>query len=219
MEKSLSARFPPRAANLFVIAMKDILLTILRDKRASTAEFRRASDNLSYILCSEAISKLADREVVVETPLGEASGVAMPDDVMIVPILRSAMSILPAFIHALPDAPVGIVGAQRDEDTAAPSLYYKRFPPTMPRRAIILDPMLGTGGTACLVARLLMEEGVIPDDIHFAGVLAAPEGIDRLAEVIPRENITTLAVDPDGLTASNFITPGLGDYGDRYYGV
>ena len=202
-----------------VVAMKDILLTILRDKRASTAEFRRASDKLSYILCSEAISKLADTKVVVQTPLAEASGTAMPDDVMIVPVLRAAMAILPAFIDALPDAPVGIVGAWRDEETALPSFYYKKLPPKIPRRAIILDPMLATGGTSCLVAKLLIEEGVKPDNIHFAGVLAAPEGIDRLAEVIPRENLTILTIDADGLTTSKFITPGLGDYGDRYYGA
>ncbi len=199
--------------------MKDILLTILRDKRSPIAEFRRASDNLSYILCSEAISKLAETEVVVETPLGKSNGTAMPGDVMIVPVLRAAMTILPAFIQALPNAPVGIVGARRDEDTAIPSLYYKKLPQKMPRRAIILDPMLGTGGTSCLVARLLIEEGVKSERIYFAGVLAAPESIDRLAEVIPRENITTLAVDTDGLTPRKFITPGLGDYGDRYYGA
>ncbi len=143
----------------------------------------------------------------------------MPDDVMIVPVLRAAMTILPAFTDMLPDAPVGIVGVERDEETAMPRLYYKKFPPKLPRRAVIIDPMLGTGGTSRLTARLLIEEGLKPEDIHFAGVLAAPEGIDRLASVIPHSNITVLAVDPDGLTARNFITPGLGDYGDRYYGT
>ena len=199
--------------------MKEVLLTILRDKNTSTADFRRASDKLAYLLCAEVMSRLADRRVRIETPLGETDGVALPDDVMIVPVLRAAMAILPAFTDTLPDAPVGIVGVERDEDTAQPSLYYKKFPPELPRRAVIIDPMLGTAGTSTLTARLLIEDGVAPEDIYFAGVLAAPAGIDRLASVIPRANITVMAVDPDGLTAQNFITPGLGDYGDRYYGT
>ena len=199
--------------------MKDVLLTVLRNKNTSTAEFRRASDKLSYILCAEAIGKLADRRVRVETPLDETDGLALPDDVMLVPVLRAAMAILPAFTDMLPDAPVGIVGVVRDEETAIPKLYYKKFPVELPRRAVIIDPMLGTAGTSTLIAQLLIEEGIEPDNIHFAGVLAAPEGMDRLAETIPRSNITALAVDQDGLNAQYFITPGLGDYGDRYYGT
>lgn len=199
--------------------MKEVLLTVLRNKNTSTADFRRASDKLSYMLCAEVISKLADKCVRIETPLDEADGVAPPEDVMLVPVLRAAMAILHAFTEMLPDAPVGIVGVERDEETALPRLYYKKFPSELPRRAVIIDPMLGTAGTSRLVARLLIEKGLKPEDIYFAGVLAAPVGIDRLASVIPRANITVLAVDPDGLNARNFITPGLGDYGDRYYGT
>ena len=199
--------------------MKEVLLTVLRDKNTSTAEFRRASDRLAYMLCAEVISKLADRRVRVETPLDETDGVALPDDVMLVPVLRAAMAILPAFTEMLPDAPAGIVGVVRDEETALPSLYYKKFPAELPRRAVIIDPMLGTAGTSTLTAQLLIEEGIESENIHFAGVLAAPEGIDRLAETIPRSNITVLAVDPEGLNFQHFITPGLGDYGDRYYGT
>ncbi len=199
--------------------MKDLLLTILRDKNTSTADFRRASDRLSYLLCTEIMPKLTGASVRVETPLGETSGVAMPEDVMIVPVLRAAMTILPAFSDTLPNAPVGIVGVERDEETALPRLYYKKFPSKLPRRAVIIDPMLATAGTSRLIARLLLEEGLKPECIYFAGILAAPGGIDRLASVISRANITVLAVDPDGLNAQNFITPGLGDYGDRYYGT
>lgn len=199
--------------------MKDVLLTILRNRHTSTDEFRRASDLLSHILCAEVVSKLADALVRIETPLDETNGVALPDDVMLVPVIRAAMAILPAFTEMLPGAPVGIVGVERDEETARPNLYYKKFPRELPRRAVIIDPMLGTAGTATLTARLLIEDGIEPDNIHFAGVLAAPEGIDRLAETIPCSNITVLAVDPDGLNAQYFITPGLGDYGDRYYGT
>ena len=199
--------------------MKEVLLTVLRNKSTSTAEFRRASDKLAYLLCAEVISKLADKRVRIETPLAQTDGLALPDDVTLIPVLRAAMAILPAFTDTLPNAPVGIVGVERDEQTALPSLYYKKFPAKLTRRAVIIDPMLGTAGTATLTAQLLIQDGIEPDNIHFAGILAVPEGIDRLAQTIPRENITVMAVDPDGLNAQYFITPGLGDYGDRYYGT
>ena len=199
--------------------MKEVLLTVLRNKNTSTADFRRASDKLSYMLCAEMISKLANKRVRIETPLNETDGVAPPEDVMLVPVLRAAMAILPAFTEMLPDAPVGIVGVEREEETATPSLYYKKFPSELPRRAVIIDPMLGTAGTSMMTVQLLIEEGIKSEDIHFAGILAAPEGIDRLASVMPRSNITVLAVDPEGLNAQYFITPGLGDFGDRYYGT
>ena len=180
--------------------MKDILLTILRDKNTSTADFHHPSARLAYLLCTEVMPKLAGASIRVETPLGETGGAAMPEDVMIVPVLRAAMTILPAFSDTLPNAPVGIVGEERDEETALPRLYYKKFPPKLPRRAMIIDPMLATAGTSCLTARLLLEEGLKSGDIYFAGVLAAPVCMDRLASVIPRANITVLAVGPDGLS-------------------
>ena len=88
----------------------------------------------------------------------------------------------------------------------------------MPARALIIDPMLATAGTACLVAEMLVREGYATEAIHFVGVLAAREGMERLAGVIPPENISVIAVDPE-LDARKFIVPGIGDYGDRYFGT
>jgi uracil phosphoribosyltransferase len=118
----------------------------------------------------------------------------------------------------MPNAPVGIVGIERDEQTARPALYYDKLPNVLPEKAVILDPMLATGGTACLVAEMLICHGYAKHDIHFSGVLAAPEGMNRLSEIIPRSHIVVAAID-QGLDAQNFIVPGLGDYGDRYYGT
>ena len=193
-------------------------LSILRDERSPTADFRRASDRLARLLCAETLAKLGGDAIALRTPLGSAPGIAMPRDVLLAPILRAAIAILPAFTDMLPDAPVAIVGVERDEATALPSVYYKKIPPELPARAVVLDPMLATGGSACAVVDLLTQAGCAPENIYFSGVIGCPEGIDRLASVIPRANITLAAVDPT-LDARKFIVPGLGDYGDRYFGA
>lgn len=183
--------------------MKGLLLSTLRDRNTATAGFRKASDDLARLLCEKTLARL--REDGADSP-------------MLVPVLRAGLALLPAFTAAMPDAPVAFIGIVRDEQTAQPNLYYTRLPGKMPPRALIIDPMLATAGTACLVAELLMGEGYSPDAIHFVGVLAAREGVDRLAGVIPRANISVVAVDPE-LDARKFIVPGIGDYGDRYFGT
>ena len=185
--------------------MRDGLLAVLRDRDVGTAEFRKASDALAGLVCADVVEGL-----------GVGDGVA-GGDVMLVAVLRAGLALLPAFTSALPDAPVAFVGIARDEDTAQPDLYYTRFPAVMPTKALIIDPMLATAGTACLVAELLMREGYSADDMHFVGVLGSREGVERLAGVIPRGNISVVAVDPE-LDARKFIVPGIGDYGDRYFG-
>ena len=137
---------------------------------------------------------------------------------MLVPVLRAGLALLPAFTTTVPGAPVAFIGIARDEETAQPDLYYTRFPEDLPSRALIIDPMLATAGTACLVAELLMREGYSAEAIHFVGVLASREGMERLAGVIPHDNISVVAVDPE-LDARKFIVPGIGDYGDRYFGT
>lgn len=183
--------------------MKESPLAILRDRKTATADFRRASDKLAQLLCAQTLARL---------------GQGAADEIMLVPVLRAGLALLPAFTTAAPNAPVAFIGIARDEQTAQPDLYYTRFPDVMPIRALIIDPMLATAGTARLVAELLMREGYSADDIHFVGVLAAREGVDRLAGVIPRANISVFAVDPE-LDARKFIVPGIGDYGDRYFGT
>ena len=187
------------------LLVKESLLHTLRDRSANTADFRKASDELSRLLCADALGLLN---------LHGADSSAL----MLVPVLRAGLALLPAFTSALPDAPVAFIGIARDEGTAQPDLYYTRFPEAMPPNALIIDPMLATAGTACLVAELLMREGYSAEDIHFVGVLAAQEGMDRLAGAIPRANISVAAVDPE-LDAQKFIAPGIGDYGDRYFGT
>ena len=196
--------------------MKYPTLSTMRDRSASTAQFRRASDALAPLLCAAALDTMG-------AAMGESGGDsnAPPDDVTdvtLIPILRAALALLPAFTTAMPAAPVGFLGIARDEETAIPSLYYENLPGDSTARALILDPMLGTAGSARLAVERLTDAGFAPEDIYFAGVLAAPVGVERLSAVIPRQNIILAAID-DGLDAHNFIVPGLGDYGDRYFGT
>ena len=153
--------------------MKEILLSVLRDKNTTTAMFRRASDDIAHVLCGETLSKLTGGEIGIETPLGKTIGVPMPKDIMVVPIMRAALPLLPAFTQVLPDIPVGITGIERDESTASPRAYYKKFPKFLPDRAVILDPMLATGGSACLAVDFLLQAGYSAEAIYFTGVLAA----------------------------------------------
>lgn len=194
------------------------LLSTLRDRNTATAEFRRASDLLAPLLCAKALDKLADAPTAIETPLGAAPGLEMPRDILLVPVLRAGLALLPAFMRALPESPVAMLGVQRDEATAQPLEYYSKLPDRLPGRAIILDPMLATAGTACLAAGKLLDAGLRSQSIYYAGVIAAQEGLERLARLIPSDNITVVAVDPH-LDRRKFIVPGLGDYGDRYFGT
>lgn len=198
--------------------MKEILLSTLRDKNSTTAGFRKASDHIAQLLSAETLSKLKHTHISIETPVGIAVGAQMPSDVMVVAIMRAAIAILPAFTQAIPQIPVGFMGIERDEATAQPRAYYSKLPKTLPAKAIILDPMLATAGSACLTVDTLKGVGYDAQDIYFTGVVASEEGLARLAESIPDENITLAAVDAE-LNEMKYIVPGLGDYGDRYYGT
>lgn len=198
--------------------MKDALLTVLRDRDSSTAQFRRASDQLAALVCAEVLARLPHSPVSVTTPVAPAEGVKLAGTVMFVPIIRAGLALLPAFLSAVPDAPVALVGMQRDQETAQPGLYYQKFPAVLPDSAIILDPMLATGGSSLLTVDLLQGIGYTPGNIYHAGVLAAEEGLQRLSTGIPACNITVASVDP-ALDERKFILPGLGDYGDRYFGT
>lgn len=191
------------------------LLSVLRDRSASTAEFRSASDSLARLISARALSKLHGNS---STRLSSAACGTEQDNILILPVMRAGLAIVPAFTELVSGAPVGIVGIERDEKTAEPSLYYEKLPEVLPETAVIVDPMLATGGSACLVVDLLNGRGYEPAEIYFVGVLAAPEGIAKLTQLIPRANIVVSAVD-QGLDDRNFIVPGLGDYGDRYYGT
>lgn len=193
-------------------------LTYLRDQNTDAQTFRWASDNLSRLLCGEALSKLPHQQVEIETPVGMAEGRRLDAELMVVPIYRAGQSLVHAFLEVVPNAAVGSLLIQRDEQTAQPDLFYKKLVSPLPPFALILDPMLATAGSALLATKILKEEGYAAEQIYFVGVVAAREGFDRLAAEIPPGNITVAAVDP-ALNEKKYIVPGLGDYGDRYFGT
>lgn len=185
--------------------MKEEMLSILRDRSIGTAEFRKASIKLARVLSGETIDLL------------DKYGIPR-DEVLVVPILRAGLALFPAFADALPGAPVGVLGLERDEKTAEARTYYKKFPESLPKHAIIIDPMLATGGSAEMAVNKLINEGLEKENIYFTGVIAAQEGFDRLSKLISEENIIVSAIDQE-LDAQKFIVPGLGDFGDRYFGT
>jgi uracil phosphoribosyltransferase len=133
-------------------------------------------------------------------------------------ILRAGFALLPEALEAYPDAKVAVLGLRRNERTKKAYWYYENTPKITSKDTIaILDPMLATGGSAVQAVRRLLDLGGNAKKIYFVGVIAAPEGLDRLTRLIPQENLILAAVD-NGLDAKKFIVPGLGDFGDRYFG-
>lgn len=193
-------------------------LRVLRDVNTPTGEFRWASDNLGRVLCAEALAKLPHTTVEIRTPVGRTEGPKLAVDLMVVPIFRAGQALVHPFLEIAPAAAVGSLLIQRDEETAEPKLFYKKLAYPLPEVAVILDPMLATAGSAAMAVEILRDEGYDPKDIHFVGVVAAREGYDRLAGLIPEENITIATVD-SRLNEKKYIDPGLGDYGDRYFGT
>ena len=189
----------------------------LRDPATRPPEFRRVVRQLAQLLGYEATRDLSAREVRAATPLGSAAGRRVLDRIAIVPILRAGLGMADGLLDVLPDAEVWHVGLFRDERTLEPQEYYNKLPRNCgASMAIVVDPMLATGGSAVRTCALLREAGV--PRITFVALIAAPEGVARLERSMPGVTIHVAAID-DGLDGSGFIVPGLGDAGDRQFGT
>lgn len=198
---------------------KKICMTLLRDKNSSRSVFRQTAHKLAHILAHEAAQHVATTQKKVQTPLATANGVQFERPIVLVPILRSGITLLPAFLDFFTDATVGVVGLKRDETTAVAHWYYKNFPPmTGQEQIIILDPMIATGGTGVEVLAHLTQAGIPQNRILFASIICAPEGLAVIRAQFPDITIITCALD-EHLNATKFIVPGLGDFGDRYFGT
>jgi uracil phosphoribosyltransferase len=197
-------------------------LTALRDVRTETPTFRRLTDELVTLLAYEATRDIRVEPVSVRTPVAAAEGVklARPAPLM-VPVLRAGIGMLDGMARLLPSADVGFVGLARDDETLIASTYAARLPADLAdREAFVLDPMLATGGTLETVIRMLIARGAAA--VTAVCLLAAPEGLARLAEAFPDDpelpvRVVTAAVD-DALNDRGYIVPGLGDAGDRLFG-
>lgn len=192
-------------------------LTILRDKTTDTAQFRQHATIVSKILIIEATKDLLLRDQDVETPLASIVGKELKEEFMVVPVLRAGLAMLFAVQDFLPAVSVGFIGLERDENTATARKYYQKLPQLHePHEVIILDPMLATGGSVQDVIESLTERNV--RNIKIACIVAAPEGIERINKNFPEVHIYTSAIDSH-LNSQKYIVPGLGDFGDRYFGT
>ena len=192
------------------------LLTELRDLGTEPERFRHLTRRLATVLVLEATRQLQTRPAAVQTPLVRTRGRRLDRPVVAVPILRAGLGLLEMVSDLLPEVRVGYVGLERDEDTLQPTSYYLKVPELADASVLLLDPMLATGGSATFAVGLLKEHGAT--DIQLLCVVAAPEGVARLAAAHPDVRVVTAALD-EGLDDAGYIVPGLGDFGDRLFGT
>lgn len=190
-------------------------LTELRDARTGPPRFRELVHELAWLLAYEALADARTAETPVQTPLARATGHALADRIGLVPILRAGIGMAEAVLELLPQAPVWHLGMYRNESTLEPVAYYNRLPPAPSvDLALVLDPMLATGGSARAAITILKRWGV--PRIKFVGLIAAPEGVKAVIGEHADVPIHVAAID-ERLNEHGFIVPGLGDAGDRQF--
>lgn len=192
-------------------------LARLRDRRTGPQEFRRALGEVAALMVYEATRTFAVRPIGVTTPLARTRGAELRREVVLVPVLRAGLGMLDAILQLIPHARVGFIGLKREETTLKATAYHKSLPRNLRELEVILiDPMLATGGSAVAAMNLLTEHKA--KRVRLVNLVAAPEGICRVQAHYPKLPIFTAAIDRR-LNENGFIVPGLGDAGDRLFGV
>ena len=193
-------------------------LSVLRDRRTGTKEFRELIYEMSIMLGYEATRGLALEDAVVETPLATANVKVLSDKKLgIVPILRAGLGMVDGITSLLPSAKVGHIGLYRDPATLKPIDYYCKLPDDICERdVIVMDPMLATGGSATAAIGVLKRAGC--KNIKLMCIIAAPEGLKAVLEAHNDVDVVVACVD-EKLNEHGFIIPGLGDAGDRLFGT
>ena len=196
-------------------------LTALRDRTTDSPTFRRLADELVTLLAYEATRDVRVEAHDIVTPVAPTTGVRLSaPKPLVVPILRAGLGMLDGMTRLIPTAEVGFLGMIRDEQTLQASTYATRVPEDLSgRQVFLLDPMLATGGTLSAAMRFVFDRGA--DDVTAICLLAAPEGIRAVETLFGPDapvTVVTAGLD-DGLNELGYIVPGLGDSGDRLYGV
>ena len=193
-------------------------LSILRDRRTSTRDFKQLVSEIAMLMAYEVTKDLATEPVEIETPLERTTGRQVSGKKLtLVPILRAGLGMVEGIAQLIPSARVGHIGLYREHDTLKPVDYYFKIPAAeVERDFFVLDPMLATGGSAVAAITALKEAGA--RRIRFLCLVAAPEGVRRVAGVHPDVGIFAAALDRE-LNEHGYILPGLGDAGDRLFGT
>lgn len=192
-------------------------LTFIRDKNTNTKDFREAVNEVGGLMTFLISEHFPTKEVVVETPIQKTTCRVLDRDIIIVPILRAGLGMVDGIHKIIPQAKIGHVGMYRDEETLEPKEYYAKFPPNIADAVVlVVDPMLATGGSACMAVEAVKKRGA--QNISFVGLVGAPEGVERLQQDHPDVDIYLAALD-EKLNEVGYIVPGLGDCGDRLFGT
>ncbi|HEX9705900.1 MAG TPA: uracil phosphoribosyltransferase [Gemmatimonadales bacterium] len=211
-----AARFP----NLTVLDHPLIQhkLTILRDKRTTTKDFKQLVNEIATLMAYEVTKGLPLERVEIETPLERMTGAQVAGKKLsLVPILRAGLGMVEGIAQLIPSARVGHIGLYRDHDTLEPVDYYFKIPSgEHDRDFFVLDPMLATGGSAVAAVHALKDAGA--KRIRFLCLVAAPEGVKRMLDAYPDVPVYAAALDRE-LNKKGYILPGLGDAGDRLFGT
>ena len=193
-------------------------VSLLRNKNTGTKEFKELVCELATLLCYEATRDLPTEEVEIETPIAVAKTRMLSGrKLALVPILRAGLGMVDGMLALIPAAKVGHIGMYRNEETLEPVEYYCKLPDDIAEReVIVLDPTPATGGSAADAITQIKKRGA--KSIKFIGIIAAPEGMQRLQEAHPDVAIYVAAMD-EKLHENGYIVPGLGDAGDRIFGT
>ncbi len=193
-------------------------ISILRNEKTSTKEFRELISEIAMILCYDALKDAKTEKIKIKTPITETEGVKVDENnYAFVPILRAGMGMVEGVLRVMPNAKIGHIGLYRNEETLEPVKYYCKLPENAKNKEVILlDPMLATGGSGSAAITMLKKDGV--KKIKFLCIIAAPVGIKKIQEDHPDVEIFCAQVD-DHLNDVGYIVPGLGDAGDRIYGT
>lgn len=193
-------------------------LAIIRDKKTDTKQFRDIIKELAMLMAYESFKDVPTQEIEVETPLEKTTQTVVKENsIAIVPILRAGLGMVDGILSLFPAAKVGHIGLCRNEETLEPQEYYCKLPPQIDEKVVmVVDPMLATGGSACDAVQMLKKRGC--KKIKLMSIIAAPEGVEKVARAHPDVEIFISTLDRC-LNEHGYILPGLGDAGDRIFGT
>ena len=195
----------------------DHRMTYMRDVATQPKLFRELVSEVTTFLAFEALKDVKTETIELQTPVAKTTGRKVADSIVLVPILRAGMGMLNAMLDVLPYAKAGVLGMQRNEETAEPVPYYSKVPPAKgDELAIVIDPMFATGGSAVDAVTQLKQLGY--RRIKFLCLVSAPEGMAKFEAAHPDVPVVTAALD-ERLNSHFYIVPGLGDAGDRIFGT